>query len=417
MTADTRTRVGEELERRVLPWWQEHGVDHEYGGVLTGFDNAGRRLTTDKYTWSQGRWAWLCARIATDARGGLLRQDPQEWSGYARSTGEFIARHSVLPGDVTAHLVTRSGEPVPVGEHGEASVSVLTDLFAALGLAGASGLPDLDAGTAGEWQDTARRLLVHATRRLQAHTAPSEPYPVPPGYTDLAGIMLRLHVAAELYRVDGRDETGAIALDAATDLVAGRPPDVAGRRLVGVPARPGRGRRHPPRAPPDAGPPAGDGVDAVGRGAARAWHREPPPRLAARPGPPRPRSRVGRGAGRRAALRRPGGRPTFGPHDDGRYETLVLETWDTKLWWVQVEALLAAARLDQAYPGSGFDVWTARLTDYTLATFPDPDGAEWLQVRDRAGRPLDRVVALPVKDPFHIARALLLALETENGTR
>jgi N-acylglucosamine 2-epimerase len=58
-----------------------------------------------------------------------------------------------------------------------------------------------------------------------------------------------------------------------------------------------------------------------------------------------------------------------------------------------------------------------RLTDYTLDTFPDPEGAEWLQVRDRAGRPLDRVVALPVKDPFHIARALLLALETENGAR
>ena len=112
---------------------------------------------------------------------------------------------------------------------------------------------------------------------------------------------------------------------------------------------------------------------------------------------------------------RDGGRPT-GPHHDDRYETLVLETWDTKLWWVQVEALLAAVRLGHAYPGSGFDAWTARLTDYTLATFPDPDGAEWLQVRDRAGRPLDRVVALPVKDPFHIARALLLALETENGT-
>ena len=115
VTADTRTRVGEELEQRVLPWWQEHGVDHEYGGVLTGFDNAGRRLTTDKYTWSQGRWAWLCARIATDARAGLLRQDPQEWAGYARSTAEFVARHSVLPGDVTAHLVTRSGEPMPGG--------------------------------------------------------------------------------------------------------------------------------------------------------------------------------------------------------------------------------------------------------------------------------------------------------------
>jgi N-acylglucosamine 2-epimerase len=113
---------------------------------------------------------------------------------------------------------------------------------------------------------------------------------------------------------------------------------------------------------------------------------------------------------------RDGGRPT-GPHHDDRYEALVLDTWDTKLWWVQVEALLAAVRLDGTYPHSGFDAWAVRLTDYTLSTFPASDGAEWLQVRDRAGRPLDRVVALPVKDPFHIARALLLVLETQNGAR
>jgi len=30
---------------------------------------------------------------------------------------------------------------------------------------------------------------------------------------------------------------------------------------------------------------------------------------------------------------------------------------------------------------------------------------------------LDRVVTLPVKDPFHIARALPLVLETQNGAR
>ena len=41
MTADTRTRVGEQLVQRVLPWWQEHGADHEYGGVLTGSTTPG----------------------------------------------------------------------------------------------------------------------------------------------------------------------------------------------------------------------------------------------------------------------------------------------------------------------------------------------------------------------------------------
>jgi N-acylglucosamine 2-epimerase len=417
MTAPTRTRVGAELEERVLPWWREHGVDHEYSGVLTGFDNYGRLLTTDKYTWSQGRWAWLCARIATDARAGLVRQDPDEWAGYAMSTARFVAAHGVLPGDVTAHLVTRSGEPVQVGEHGEVAVSVLTDLFAALGLAGASGLPDVDAAEARAWRETARRLLVHGMSRLLAHTAPSEPYPVPPEYTDLAGVMLRLHVATELHRVDGRVDTAAIAAAAAADLVAGERP--MWRAEDWWEFRPDR---------------AEDAGTLLGR------HRTPGHLLetvwmlldAAQvvpavaellpdwlPDLAHHALELGwdeRNGGVLRYVDRDGGRPT-GPHHDDRYEALVLDTWDTKLWWVQVEALLAAVRLDGTYPHSGFDAWAVRLTDYTLSTFPASDGAEWLQVRDRAGRPLDRVVALPVKDPFHIARALLLVLETQNGAR
>jgi N-acylglucosamine 2-epimerase len=47
-----------------------------------------------------------------------------------------------------------------------------------------------------------------------------------------------------------------------------------------------------------------------------------------------------------------------------------------------------------------------------VRTFPHPDPAvgEWIQIRDRAGRPLEQVVALPVKDPYHIARNLLQLL-------
>jgi N-acylglucosamine 2-epimerase len=36
---------------------------------------------------------------------------------------------------------------------------------------------------------------------------------------------------------------------------------------------------------------------------------------------------------------------------------------------------------------------------------------EWLQIRTRDGAPQDKVVALPVKDPFHITRNLVLILE------
>jgi N-acylglucosamine 2-epimerase len=51
--------------------------------------------------------------------------------------------------------------------------------------------------------------------------------------------------------------------------------------------------------------------------------------------------------------------------------------------------------------------------DYSFRVFPQPDPAvgEWIQIRDRRGQPLERVVALPVKDPYHIARNLIQVLE------
>src|ERR1700754_2561108 len=64
------------LENDVLGWWLGHGPDAEYGGVRTCFANTGGALvSTDKYTWSQGRWAWLTARLASAARRGLLGLD------------------------------------------------------------------------------------------------------------------------------------------------------------------------------------------------------------------------------------------------------------------------------------------------------------------------------------------------------
>ena len=74
-------------------------------------------------------------------------------------------------------------------------------------------------------------------------------------------------------------------------------------------------------------------------------------------------------------------------------------------------------------PGQGDDLQRAlrdRLRDmhdrtfaYAFATFPNPDPAvgEWVQVRDRQGRPLRRVMGLPVKDPYHVTRNLMLLVE------
>jgi N-acylglucosamine 2-epimerase len=54
-----------------------------------------------------------------------------------------------------------------------------------------------------------------------------------------------------------------------------------------------------------------------------------------------------------------------------------------------------------------------QVFEYTYRTFPNPDRSvrEWIQIRTRDGKPQDKVVALPVKDPYHIIRNVLLIIE------
>ena len=51
--------------------------------------------------------------------------------------------------------------------------------------------------------------------------------------------------------------------------------------------------------------------------------------------------------------------------------------------------------------------------EYVFRTFPDIENntGEWVQIRDRAGKPIEKVVALPVKDPYHIMRNIALIIE------
>ena len=110
-----------------------------------------------------------------------------------------------------------------------------------------------------------------------------------------------------------------------------------------------------------------------------------------------------------------GGSPT-GRRTTDRYEAMVVDTWDTKLWWVHAEALYATALLARTSGRTALAEWHERLRAYTVATFPDGPGREWTQMRNRDGSPLEATVALPVKDPFHMARSLLLLVELDHSS-
>jgi N-acylglucosamine 2-epimerase len=406
---DDRSAVRRQLEQVILPWWDGHGADDVLGGVLTCFSNRGELQSTEKYTWSQGRWAWLCAEIAHDSAIGLLDADSALWSRRSIQTAQFLVDHALLDDGQTVFRLSERGDALPSGRNGELSTSVFADLFVALGLAGAARLPECPADLKRRCADAADTILESASRRIKDRSALSEPYPVPAGFTDMAGPMTLLHVGSEVSRLRNSHIGTLVFTEALAELVIG---DAGGPMWTKD-----RWWEFKPDAAAD--------VDTL-----LARHKTPGhlleciwmvvhaadaaegsvtipdwlPDLAVRA------LELGwdeRDGGLFRYIDQDGGEPGGRSFGGERYESLVQSTWDTKLWWVQTEAMYATALLAKRFARDDLADWNRRITDYTLATFPDPAGQEWIQIRDRSGHPFDQVVALPVKDPFHIARSLL----------
>lgn len=93
------------------------------------------------------------------------------------------------------------------------------------------------------------------------------------------------------------------------------------------------------------------------------------------------------------------------------FEKLISSSWDYKLWWPHAEAIYSCLRFYEATGNTDFLHWYEKIKAYTFAVFPSDTGMEWIQIRKQDGEPLERVVALPVKDPYHILRMHLLAIQ------
>jgi N-acylglucosamine 2-epimerase len=278
-------------------------------------------------------------------------------------------------------------------------------------------MPDCPEQLRAQLEASAQTVLASSLARVKSRTALSAPYPVRPGFSDMAGPMTLLHVGAELFKSTGSEAARDAAMFAWAELLDGNGKEPMWRERDWWEYRPDS---------------AGDAGSLLARHKTPGhllecvWmmlHAEedlagpaalPPwlPDLALRA------LELGWDETHGGLFRYvdEGGRAPAGSlfgHDP--YEELVQSTWSTKLWWVHAEAMYATKLLARRYSGYGFDEWNRKITAYTLSTFPNPDGQEWTHIRDRSGSPLDRVVALPVKDPFHIARTLILLNRLEKG--
>jgi N-acylglucosamine 2-epimerase len=422
------------LKSTLLPFWLQRSVDEEHGGFFTCFDNEGRTLRSrDKFTWSQGRMVWVWAKLASMEIFSAAERT--RYLHLARSGATFLMQHCLLPGDRgagdrgtgdrCAFLMTREGEPKPQAEGMPFDSSIYADCFVILGLARYAAVSRDRAVL-----DFAHRLYRSVNERIRTGDFRTEPYPIPIGYKAHGIPMILLNTSQEM--AAGLEALGmpedAFAANQIGDLCLHEIithfvcPDGVVHEMINswnecIPAsvlgryiNPGHTiedmwfvmhqarRSHVPgtsEVPGTSNAMILKAAQVIKRTFQMGWDQEFGGLLLFADqdgGPPR---------GSLAGI------------ENERMAQKVLADWGSKLWWVHSEALYTTLLAWRLTGDDEFLELYRQVFDYTFRTFPNPDPeiGEWIQIRDRQGRPEQRVVALPVKDPFHIIRNMAQIIE------
>jgi N-acylglucosamine 2-epimerase len=404
---DLLSHYREHVVSDLLPFWWK-ALDSQHGGIFTCFDNTGAKLVSrNKYTWSQGRFVWLWSRIARMINASMLPGDAAEYLREAARTVEFLKQHVFLANGNCAYVLSEAGEHIE-GENSDSSI--YADCFVVLGFSEYA-LVAKDP----QLLELAFEIYDRIQVRVGTGAFRTEPYPIPRGYRSHSISMMSLRI-------------GQILADASQAMKHSRSQQVAGETLRF----------------------ASEIMDVFRRPDAGVWELKPTEErlketILARHATPghtfesmwfviRTARQHGRTEWIDPACRsiawafevgwdeewggifryvdREGGQPRGVPGGEP-FEALMMDTWDTKIWWPHAEALYATLLASKIARDLKFESIHSKLFDYVFRTFPNPDRTvgEWIQIRDRQGAPLDKVVALPVKDPYHILQDVLLIIE------
>lgn len=116
-------RYEDELVNQVIPFWEEHCVDREYGGYFTSLDRDGSVYDTEKYMWMQWRIVYMFATLA------MTPWRKENWLEIARQGFDFLTRHGKSPDGTYYFALNRKGVPTM------APSNIFSDCFAAMGAA------------------------------------------------------------------------------------------------------------------------------------------------------------------------------------------------------------------------------------------------------------------------------------------
>lgn len=404
-----------QLSNQILSFWLPRCEDKVYGGYFNCFDNRGMELLShDKYTWSQGRFVWMFSKLAALNAPVFSHAQRREFLRLAGAGARFLMKHCLMETDDwrCVFLMGEDGAPKKVDGCDTLDMSIYADCFVVAGLAKyAEATGDRDA------YFFAKRLYRSIVQRVKDGNFHTLPYPLSPAYRAHGIPMILSSVTKELYTAAVRmnpsycDQLKQYLTDFTQDILTHFMDE---NHLIHEVIR--RDGSFLPQV-------LGQHIN-PGHTLEDMWFMIDAADILAQPAMVRQAALVAKhtlkagwdddfgGILHFASMT--GGQPTgdaAGVEDEPM--TRQLSGWGDKLWWVHSEALYTTLLCYARTGDEAFLDWHRRVFDYTFKAFPgdDPEIREWIQILGRDGTPQDKVVALPVKDPYHITRNLALMLE------
>jgi N-acylglucosamine 2-epimerase len=365
---------------RFVPFWFRYGIDWEHGGVLSCLHEDGTLASEDKFTWSQARSVWTFSALhnRVERRPEFLRA--------AENSVRFLLAHGRDSAGRWVYRTDRRGAVI------EGPTSIYADCFVVYGFS------EYYRATRDEQAlAIAMETFERMRRRVEAlDFQETAPYPLPLGWRNHGIPMILTEVSNELAQTTGNERL---------DVQAGEYAARVMRRFL----RPERKAllefltRDYEELPPPAGTFVMPGhaiesmwfvmhfarlhkdTDTIRRAAeAMRWHLE--------------RGWDSEFGGIFLSLDLEGREPYL-PHSE------------KKVWWPHTEALYGTLLAHELTDEPWCLTWHEKVADWAWTHFPVPETGEWRQRLTREGKPTDEVIALPVKDPFHLPRAAILILQ------
>ncbi|EOZ91523.1 N-acylglucosamine 2-epimerase [Indibacter alkaliphilus LW1] len=104
----------------VVPFWEKHSLDREYGGYFTCLDRDGEVFDMDKFVWLQGRQAWTFAMLYNK-----VEKNPA-WLETSRLGIDFLKKHGMDAEGNFYFSLDRKGNPLVQ------PYNIFSDCFAAM---------------------------------------------------------------------------------------------------------------------------------------------------------------------------------------------------------------------------------------------------------------------------------------------